>query len=117
MTPTASALTVPSRRDALALIGAALALGACSPFGPSEIASTTVNGRTIRVFARGSASRSSSVEQSGQTTRLTLGNNQVVIVNPDGRVSVNGTETAHGPFTELSITIGDGDRIEVKVVK
>ena len=115
MTRTAHDLAAPSRRNAFLMIGAALALGAC--FGPSEIASTTVNGRTIKVYATGSASRSSSIEQSGQTTRLTLGNNQVVIVNPDGRVSVNGTETAHGPFTELSITIGDGDRIEVKVVK
>ncbi len=118
MAPTTTASTMLfSRRRTLALVGVALMLGACSPFGPSEIASTTVNGRTIRVYATGSASRSSGIEQNGQTTRLTLGNNQTVIINPDGRVSVNGVETAYGSFTELSVTVGDGGQVEVKVVK
>lgn len=106
----------PSRRSALVAFAAALLLAACSPSGPQLIASTTVNGRTIKVYATGSASRSSSVEQNGAVTRITVGNRRTVI-DPDGRVSVDGTETAHGAFTELSVTFGDGDRVEVRVVR
>lgn len=105
-----------SRRGAAAALLAALALAACSPSGPQLIASTTVNGRTIKVFATGGASHSSGIAQSGGATRLTLGNRQVV-VHPDGRVSVDGVETAHGPFTELHVTISGGGQIEVKVVR
>lgn len=105
-----------SRRSALVAIAATLALAACSPSGPQLIASTTVNGRTIKVYAAGSASRSSSIEQNGAATHVTVGNRRVVI-HPDGRVSVDGTETAHGAFSELSVTFGDGERVEVRVVR
>lgn len=110
------ACTRLSRRHALLSASAAMALAACSPSGPQLIASTTVNGRTIKVFATGGASHSSGLAQSGGATRLTLGSREVV-VHPDGRVSVDGVETAHGPFTELHVTVSGDGRIEVKVVR
>ncbi|WP_164076741.1 hypothetical protein, partial [Stenotrophomonas maltophilia] len=72
-------------------------------FGPTLISSSTVNGKTINVFASGNAPRNSDIEQTGATTRLKLGT-RVVVINPDGRVSVDGVETAYGPFTEMSVT-------------
>ncbi|WP_439573660.1 hypothetical protein [Phreatobacter sp.] len=111
--PTAALL---SRRTAFITLFAPLVLAGCSPSGPQQIASTSVNGRTIRVYATGSAARSSSVEQINALTRLTVGNRRVEI-NPDGRVSVDGVETAHGAFTELSVTFGDGGRVDVRVVR
>ena len=105
-----------SRRTVFPALLAPLVLAGCSPSGPQQIASTTVNGRTIRVYATGSASRSSSVEQNNAVTRLTVGNRRVEI-NPDGRVSVDGVETAHGAFTELSVTFGDGGSVDVRVIR
>ena len=103
------------RRGLLSLALAALTLAACSP-GPQLVTSTTVNGQTIKVYATGSGARTSRVEQNGGETRVAIGGAQVA-VHPDGRVVVNGAETRYGPFAELAVTVGDGDRVEVKVVR
>lgn len=109
-------LITHSRRNVIAVIALAAGLAACNPFGPTLISSSTVNGKKINVFASGSAPRNSDVEQNGTATRLKLGT-RVVVVNLDGRVSVDGVETAYGPFTEINVTLGDNNTIEVKVVK
>lgn len=93
------------------LSSATLAAGS-SPSDPQLIASTTVNGRTIKVFAVGS--HSADIDQTNDTTSVKVGSH-TIIVYPDGRVSADGNVTSYGAFNELDVTI-DGDKIDIKVV-
>lgn len=78
------------------------------------ISSSSVNGKTVNVYAEGSGSQNADIEQNNDITILKIGPH-TIIINPDGRVSVDGKETSYGPFKELNVTIGDGDKIEIKV--
>ncbi len=81
---------------------------------PQLISSSSVNGKTVNVYAEGSGSQNADIEQNNDITILKIGSH-TIIINPDGRVSVDGKETSYGPFKELDVTIGDGDKIEIKV--
>ncbi len=83
---------------------------------PQLISSSSVNGKTVNVYAEGSGSQNADIEQNNDITILKIGPH-TIIINPDGRVSVDGKETSYGLFSELDVTIGDGDKIEIKVVK
>ena len=98
------------------LLALAVLTAGCAPSGPRLISSSSVNGRTIKVYASGSAAQNSDIEQNNDVTKLKLGTH-VLVINADGRVSLDGKETAYGTFSELSVTIGDGDKVEVKVIK
>jgi hypothetical protein len=81
---------------------------------PQLISSSSVNGKTVNVYAEGSGSRNADIEQNNDITILKIGPH-TIIINPDGRVSVDGKETSYGPFKELNVTFGDGDKIEITV--
>ena len=81
---------------------------------PQLISSSSVNGKTVNVFADGNGSQNVDIEQNNDITILKIGSH-TIIINPDGRVSVDGKEASYGPFKELDVTIGDGDKIEIKV--
>jgi hypothetical protein len=104
-----------SRRAAgAAILALALTALSCSKSGPQLIASSTVNGKTVKVFSDGGPERVA-LERNGDTTRVTFGSHEIVI-NPDGSVSIDGTEKPYGKFTEIDITIGAGDKIDIKVI-
>jgi hypothetical protein len=86
----------------------------CSAAGPQLIASTSVNGKTVKVFAVG-GSQSADINQTNDITTVKVGSHSIIIY-PDGRVSVDGNVTPYGAFTEIDLTI-DGDKVEAKVVK
>lgn len=81
---------------------------------PQLISSSSVNGRTVNVYAEGSGSQNADIEQNNDITILKIGAH-TIIINPDGRVSVDGKETSYGPFRELNVTVGSGDKIEITV--
>lgn len=81
---------------------------------PELISSSSVNGKTVNVYSEGSGSPSADIEQNNDVTTLKIGRH-TIIINPDGRVSVDGKTTSYGPFKELNVTISSGDKIEIKV--
>jgi hypothetical protein len=101
-------------RTALCLLVAGFLLAACSASGPKLISSTSVNGQTVKVFAVGGASPSVDISQIGDTTELKIGAHTIVIKS-DGSVTVDGQSKSYGKFTELDVTIGDGDKVDIKV--
>ncbi|MGA2945124.1 MAG: TIR domain-containing protein [Xanthobacteraceae bacterium] len=85
-----------------------------APTGPIEVASSSVNDRTIRVFAVGSGAPNAGISQINDEAQVTVGN-RTIVIRPDGRVTLDGKTTAYGHFKELDVMIGHGDKIDIKV--
>ena len=97
------------------VLAVAMLVASCGSSGPKLIASSSVNGKVVKVFSTGDAPDTANTEQTNDTTKVTVGSH-VIVIKSDGHVSVDGKETAYGPFKELDVTVGDAGKIEVKVV-
>jgi hypothetical protein len=78
------------------------------------VSSTSVNGRTIRVFVVGNGSPAVSVQQINDHAMLKVGTHTIA-VSSDGRISVDGNENSYGQFHELDVTFGSDDSVQIKV--
>lgn len=105
---------------ALAFVSAGLvaAAGGWAQTEPASrlLASSSVNGRTFRVFSVGGGSPRVVLSQVDATARISFGTHAIVVA-ADGTVTVDGETRSQGAFRGLDVTIGDGERIDLKVVR
>jgi hypothetical protein len=81
---------------------------------PKLVSSTSVNGRTIRVFVVGNCSPVVNVQQINDHAMLKVGTHTIA-VSSDGRISVDGNENSYGQFHELDVTFGADDSVRINV--